>query len=500
MFVRPLIVLIAAAGLAFAEDALEDLVKKTDMTSADAVYGLGEWCEKNNKPTKARQYFTKAIELDKDHEASRAKMGQVKVGERWVSAKDAGVAVPGSKKGEGGTEKAQRAAAGPGPTAAEVKWELSQSKLTTENPFIDKQIERMNHAKNDSDDMDSAVLTLYNKEDNRKEMLPRLMSALQRDNFDDIFGACQLITKFLKDHDRATARRLFPYVAKASSHVNDAEDLETFAYIAGSLRDRRVIPRLIELMDHKNEGVKSAAIISFSQLSVMPQKDVTSAKAKAWWDLNHNVPERQWLSEQLNNKDPLVSVEAAKGLYEIREKSLVPVVLKLLKTEDREVCKRGIEIIRRITGNDWTYDPGMPVDQKAKKVADMEKWWKENGTRWEWIEDRNAKPAADEAKPVDPLTVWISQLSSTEGTQAQQAEANLQAKGKEAVPALILGLEHKSPIVRRKCNDVLKAFSKKDVGFDPRAENELAAKGIEAWRKWAESQGIVVGQAEGEAQ
>ena len=187
MFVRPLIVLIAAASLAFAEDALEDLVKKTDMTSADAVYGLGEWCEKNNKPTKARQYFTKAIELDKDHEASRAKMGQVKVGERWVSAKDAGVALPGAKKGEGGGDRAPRAAAGPGPSAAEVKWELSQTKLTTENPFIDKQIERMNHAKNDSDDMDSAVLTLYNKEENRKEMLPRLMSALQRDNFDDIF-------------------------------------------------------------------------------------------------------------------------------------------------------------------------------------------------------------------------------------------------------------------------------------------------------------------------
>ena len=52
MFVRPLIILIAAASLAFAEDSLEEQVKKTDMTSADAVYGLGEWCEKNNKPTK----------------------------------------------------------------------------------------------------------------------------------------------------------------------------------------------------------------------------------------------------------------------------------------------------------------------------------------------------------------------------------------------------------------------------------------------------------------
>lgn len=499
MLVRPLIVLIAAAGLAFAEDSLEDLVKKTDMTSADAVYGLGEWCEKNNKPTKARQYFNKVIELDKDHEAARAKLGQVRVGERWVSAAAAGVAVPGSKKGEGGPDRPSRTAAGPGPSASEVKWDLTQGKPANENPFIDKQIERMNRGKNDSDDMDSAVLTLY-REDSRKEMVPRLMYALQTESFHDIFGASQLILKFQKDGDRGTARRLFPYVAKASSRVSDVEDLETFAYIAGSMRDRRIIPRLIELMEHQNEGVKSAATTSFSQLTAMPVKDVTAAKAKSWWDLNHNVPERQWLSEQLNNKDPLVQIEAARGLYDIREKSLVPVVLKLLKSEDREVCKRGIEIISRISGNDWAYDPGMPVDQKAKKVADIEKWWKENGTRWEWIEDRNAKPATDEAKPVDQLAVWVGQLASTEGTQAQQAEANLQGKGKEAVPALIAGLEDKNPIVRRKCNDVLKALSKKDVGFDPRAEADKAAKGIEAWRQWAESQGIAVGVGEGGAQ
>ena len=215
MFVRPLIILIAAAGLAFAEDSLEDLVTKTDMTSADAVYGLGEWCEKNNKPTKARQFFTKAIELDKDHEAARAKMGQVRIGERWVSAAAAGVTTPGAKKGDSGSEKAPRVAAGPGPSAAEVKWELSASKPSTENPFIDNQIERMNRSKNDSDDMDSAVLTLYNKEDNRKEMLPRLMTALQRDNFTDIYGSCQIITRYIKDKDNATARRLFAYVAKA---------------------------------------------------------------------------------------------------------------------------------------------------------------------------------------------------------------------------------------------------------------------------------------------
>jgi hypothetical protein len=53
------------------EDTLADVIKKTDMSNADAVYALAEWCAEHNKPTTARQYYGKCIEIDKDHEAAR---------------------------------------------------------------------------------------------------------------------------------------------------------------------------------------------------------------------------------------------------------------------------------------------------------------------------------------------------------------------------------------------------------------------------------------------
>ncbi|HEX3134943.1 MAG TPA: hypothetical protein VHX44_15360, partial [Planctomycetota bacterium] len=110
----------------------------------------------------------------------------------------------------------------------------------------------------------------------------------------------------------------------------------------------------------------------------------------------------------------------------------------------------------------------------------------------EWIEDRDAKPAAGAvAKPTDPLVIWIKQLASTMGNEAQQAEQNLLGKGDESVPALITGLKDPGVIVRRKCNDILKTMSKKDVGYDPRGEEDARLKGIAAWTEWAKGKGLL---------
>jgi hypothetical protein len=39
----------------YGEDSLDEAIKKTDMSNADSVYALGEWCEQNNKPSTARR-------------------------------------------------------------------------------------------------------------------------------------------------------------------------------------------------------------------------------------------------------------------------------------------------------------------------------------------------------------------------------------------------------------------------------------------------------------
>jgi hypothetical protein len=478
---------------AFAEETLESVTKATDMTNADSVFALAEWCASHGKPTTARQFYGKVIELDRDHEAARARLGQVKVGDRWVSAASAGPQAAAGKNGAapGG---ANRTASGSGPAAKDVAWDLKIPEGSGDATFVDAQIERMNRAKNDSDDMDSAVLTLL-RDDCRAQLPSRLATALLRPDFGDLYGPCQIILKLLKDKRRATARQILPFLAKCSEHVTDAEDLETFAYIGPMLRDRRLVARLMELMDHPNEAVKSAATKGAAQLTLLPAEGLTAARVKAWWDLNWNVPEHQVLAEQLHNPDPKISVEAAKGLYELRDKSIVPVLVKLLKADNKEVNGEAISVINRITGNSWDYEPGLPPEKKAKIAGDIEKWWKENQTRFEWIEDRNAKPV-DEAKPKNPLAEWVQQLASVEGRQAEQAESNLRAKGKDAVPVLIGGLRDRSMIVRRKCNDLLKGISKQDFSYDPRADEDKLGKAIEAWRKWATSQKIALDAGE----
>ena len=497
-FLLACVLALLVGPLAFAEDSLEEMIKKTDMNNADAVYTLGVWCEENGKPTAARKWYTKVIQLDKNHEAARTKMGQVLVGDRWVAAN----LVPGGAKkqdGKGEDAGTHRRSSGPGPTAKEVKWDLTVEPAEHENQFIDTQIKRMNDNKNDSDAMDSAVLTLF-RDDCRTEMVPRLCAALLRDNYQDIFGASMLVMKFAKVGDTATIRRLIPFMTKASERVTDKDDLEVFAYVLPMARDRRVVPRLIELMDHPDVGVQTAAKKAFGQIALQPAEGLTAAKAKTWWDLNHDVSEKVWLHEQLQNEDPAVAVAAAKGLYELRDKTLVPVVIKVLKSDNRKATEQAVDLIRKITGNDWGYDITAPPEVRAKIVVQLEKWWKENGTRFEWIEDRNEKPVAGAAaKPVDPLTQWVKQLASTMGNEAQQAEQNLIGKGNEAVPALLSGLKDPVVIVRRKCNEILKSLSKTDVGFDPRGEEDQRAKGITAWIAWAKGKGLIKEEA-GDAQ
>ncbi len=498
-----LLLLLLLSCLAQSEETHQDVIKRTDMGNADAVFTLAEWCAEHNKPTTARQYYAKCIEIDKDHEAARSRLGQVKVGDRWVAAAQA----PAGSKPAAGANAAPgavaRGSSGPGPAAKDVAWELAVPSASGDTGFVDNQIERMNRAKNDSDDMDSAVLTLL-RADCRPQLLPRLSNALMRPDFNDIYGACQITLKLLKEGHRGAARKLLPFIAKCSEHVTDADDLETFAYVGPLLRDRRLVPRLIELMDHANAAVKKAATGGVSALTLLPAGDLTSAKAKAWWDLNWNVPEHQVLMEQLRSADPKVSVEAAKGLYELREKLIVPVLTKLLKSDDHQVVNDAIMVIAKITGNDWGFATDLPPDKKTAIIASLDKWWKENQNRFEWIEDRNAKPEADAAtaagaKPADPNLQLIQQLSSAEGHQSENAQANLLSKGKEAVPALISGLRDKSTLVRSKCNDLLKTITKQDFKFDAHADEAKLTAAIDAWRKWALSQKIVLEAGEEEA-
>src|SRR5687768_14384469 len=118
-----LLALLATTAMA---ESLEQRIAKTDMSNAESVFELGQWCAENKLPTKARQYYNAVIKLEKDHEGARTALGQIKVGERWVSAGNTPPTKPGAEPAAGaGTS---RTASGTPPTAAQIEWNLALPK------------------------------------------------------------------------------------------------------------------------------------------------------------------------------------------------------------------------------------------------------------------------------------------------------------------------------------------------------------------------------------
>ncbi len=497
MFLRALAAFILTVSFAFAEDTLDDMVKKTDMSSADAVFSLGQWCNEHSLPTKARQYYNQAIKLDKNHEGARAALGQVRVGERWVAQSQL-TPPAGGKKPEGAAAGGVGAAGGSshaGPSAAQITWELKVPRdPQPDNVFITQYIEKLPSLKNESTEMDSAVMTMV-RDDNVATAIPRLCAALARPEFNDVYGAASVAAQLIKDGKIETARPLLPFLAKASEHVSDPQDLDMCAFALGAFKDRRAVPRLIELLDNKD--AHDTAEVALGSITALPLP-IPKGKAQEWWDRNHDADPKAVYLEQLKSSDPNAQADAASALLTLREKAMFPTVIKLLRSDDRQVNGKALRIVVKMTGLDFQYLEAKTKEDKEKRVQMIEKWWKDNGPHFQFPETaKDPEPVAQANAPaVDEALAWIDDLSSIAGNKAQQAEANLQSKGLGAVPALIGGLESSAPVVRRKCNDLLKTITKQDFQFDPRAEDADRAKAVGAWRTWAKDKNVMTDSGE----
>ncbi|MBA3709423.1 MAG: HEAT repeat domain-containing protein [Planctomycetes bacterium] len=489
------LLLLSASVLVAEEETLDSMVKKTDPDNADAVFALAEWCGEHNLPTKSRQYYKAVLKIDTNHEAARTALGFVRVGDKWVSAQHLKEPAPGK-----GPEGGKIAGSGPAPSADQIHWDLAIPKdPEPENPFITDYINRLPGLKNDCTDMDNAVATM-GTDANMPMAIPRLCAALARPDYGDIFGASNLAMDLIKNGRADAAKPLLPFIVKASEHITDAGDLEAAAFAMGKFRDRRALPRLIELMDHKDDTVKETAANAVSMITMLPQP-VTKAKAAQWWSQNHAIDEKTVFMTQLKSSDPMVSIEAARALYELREKAMVPVVIKLLRSDDRAVTVKALQLLVKITGRDWSYDPAMPKEARDKRVDLVEKWWKDEGARFVFVADVAPKkelPVAPVAQ-IDQEAEWVRQLGSIEGNLSQQAEANLLGKGNASVQALLNGLDDQAVIIRRKCHDILRSITKQDFQFDPRAEPAARAKPVAAWRDWAAKKGLLKDE-EGDAE
>lgn len=476
-------------------ESLEERVKATDMSNADSVFELAQWCTENKLPTKARAYLNQVIKLDKDHEGARTALGQVKVGERWVAAGAPGAPAKPAE-GADGAPGATRQASGTAPTAEQIAWDLSLPKdpepaATWINQYIDK----LSSVGNDSDDMAVAVATML-QDEQIIYAIPRLCKKLTEPGFNDLYGASDIVNELMRKGQIAKAKALLPFMMKASERINDPGDLAAFAFSVGQFKDKRVVPRLLQLLESGNDEVKDGASNGLQMVTLLPHDDITVERVRQWWALNHNVSDQQTYQEQLRSSDPRVAVQAADALYEYRERSIVPVLAKLMRGDDKIVGSQAASLLKRITGNDWSYNPDEPADKRKKRTDEIEKWWKEEQFRFIWIEDRN-KPAATAAAAgpaADPAVEWVKKLGSANAADAAGAEANIAGAANKAVPALIAGLDDASPLVRRKCHELLERITKQKIAYDPRAEPEVRTGQVAAWRAWAVQQGIMAGE------
>jgi hypothetical protein len=495
LFLSALVLSVAMAGLA-AEDSddLASMVKKTDMQNVDSVDDLAEWCSAHDLPGKAHQYFLAAIHLDPDNERGRAGLGQIRLGEHWVSASQAKQAgyVPATAP----SEASPIATGGKGPTADQVDWSgpAVPKDPTPDNPFLDAYIDKLPNIKNDSSDMDNAVATLTSP-DNIKSGIPRICAALDKPDYGDLYGACDIVLQQQKAGDFKTVRVIVAHLGPAITHCSDPDDIAAWASVMGIVHDRRAVPRLILLLDNHDDNVRSNADMALAAITRL-SSPVSKDKAQAWWDANHAVDDRTIFMRQMKSSDPEEQLGAIQALYDLHEPAMVPVMLKLLHNDDNHIRMQSVELLQKVTGRDWGLGPEVPKDARETKIGLIEKEYKSDPSHF-WIESAADKQAeADQAATpapaeVDPCPGWVKQLGSLTGTDADTAESNLIAKGNAAVPALIGGLEDQAPLIRRKANEVLKEITKHDVGYDSRGAPDARATAVAAWKTWCQGKGMM---------
>jgi hypothetical protein len=493
---RVLLLAGALAVLPAEDDDLDSMVKKTDMANPDAICDLAQWCGDHNLPTKAHQYYLQAIHLDPNNERGRAGLGQVRMGEHWVSAAQARQA--GAPAAATSAAGAPAAPAGKGPSASEVDWggAVVPKDPAPANPFVTAYIEKLPKIKNDSSEMDSAIATIISDgpDGNRKSGIPRLCAALDRADFDDLYGASEIVMQLAKEGDRKDLRAVIAHLGPASARATDPDDLAAFANAMGIVHERRAIPRLIELLDSKDENLRSNADAALSAIIHLPLP-VGKAKAQAWWDANHGVDDRTVLLGQLKSNDPYQQLDAAAGLYDLHEPAFIPPILKLLHSDDPGIRLKAVALIQKVTGRDYGMGGEVPKEAREAKAAMVEKEYKADPQHF-WVESVADKQAAADAASapiaeVDPCEAWVRQLGSMTGSDAEKAESGLLAKGPAAAPALIAGLDDQAVIIRRKCNDLLVQITKHDVGYDPHGELAARATAVTAWRAWCQGKGML---------
>ena len=141
--------------------------------------------------------------------------------------------------------------------------------LPLEEWFTTTYLNGLSSDKNDSDLMSRVESAILNKEkpDQFAAGMNALMRALMRDGFSDLYLASMLMAS----RPGPATKVLLPFVMKAADRTSDPGDLEALCGALAAVRDKRGVPKLIELVDHASKDVSSSAKSALSDITMIPR-------------------------------------------------------------------------------------------------------------------------------------------------------------------------------------------------------------------------------------
>ena len=496
--------LLALAGLfAFSAATLnaesyDDKLALTDRKNPDSLYELVVWCKANKLHSSANKHIREILALDPNHAPTRELQGFVWTGKRWVhqsrmpKTAASGNAGAGSQAGAGGGSKKFVPPTGPAPTASDIAWDLSvpanpdtDGGMTT---WLEGVVRDMNSPRKTS-----SWQTLMVPEQ-RAVGLIVLKKAIADGAFSNVQVPILIAEELIKEGNQREADQWLPFIMKASEKTTDIESLGIFAHKVGNFGDKRVVPRLMELISHADENVQFNTKFSLGQFMVKPIDQVTEESAKEWWGRFHAAPDSVVYAEALKNDDPMVQIKAITAITKSDwTNAVMPVLIELIQHRSNIVFMEATRHLKRITGTDW--DIKMTTDQeKRKEIAGrLETWWEDNkrGYRPLYAAHATSGEKAAPRQPKDRVGEWIAQLRDVDANVSNGAMSQLRNKGDEVIPDLIArGLSANDGITRNRVRDLLREMTGQNFGFEGISGNATdRSAAIAKWQAWAQENG-----------
>lgn len=314
------------------------------------------------------------------------------------------------------------------------------------------------------------------------------------------FGTAQLILELAqkdrlsgKPDNQAHIKVLTTFLQYAAKDETDGEALANTIDALGSSGDRSALTLVLRMLESPQKSVQESGIAAFSNIALVPQKDVTLASARDWIARNQNTPDGVIYSNALQSSDAMIRMKAVERLIPSEDQRLVPVLAEVIGGPDNRAAQEAGRLLTVISGLPWSGEGDQKARQFTKKK--VENWWKGELKPYRFPAIATArKTSTDSTEPTktvnpnDQIEAWIMDLDSLDTAKANAAFTSLMAKGKAVVGKLVQGLRSTNGIRVRKCCEILQRISGHNKAVDPFDPAEKQEAAIKFWEEYAAKQ------------